>query len=111
MSAICSKRICRKYCNFRYWTCKVNKTATFKKIFKTIESNESVAYSSLPEDTIAEKIYKLRMIKGCTQREFAKICSIGYSSLCKYELGFNPSIKNLNKISSKFNIDIGYFLK
>lgn len=49
------------------------------------------------------------MIKGCTQREFAKMCSIGYSSLCKYELGFNPSIKNLNKISNAFNIDIGYF--
>ncbi|UJA30833.1 helix-turn-helix domain-containing protein [Clostridium sporogenes] len=111
MSAICSKGICRKYCNFRHWTCKVNKTATFKKIFKTIETNESVAYSNLPEDTIAEKIYKLRMIKGCTQREFAKMCSIGYSSLCKYELGFNPSIKNLNKISNTFNIDIGYFLK
>ncbi|EKS4344877.1 helix-turn-helix transcriptional regulator [Clostridium botulinum] len=103
--------MCRKYCHSRYWTCKVNKTATFKKIFKTIETNESVAYSNLPEDTIAEKIYKLRMIKGCTQREFAKMCSIGYSSLCKYELGFNPSIKNLNKISNTFNIDIGYFLK
>lgn len=89
----------------------MNITATFKKVFKTIETNESVVYCSLPEDTIAEKIYKLRMIKGCTQREFAKMCLIGYSSLCKYEIGFNPSIKNLKKISSAFDIDINYFLK
>ncbi|WP_162483117.1 helix-turn-helix domain-containing protein [Clostridium botulinum] len=105
------KFVKKKYSTHKYWPFKVNINATFKKIFKTIETNESVAYSRLPEDTIAEKIYKLRMIKGCTQREFAKMCSIGYSSLCKYELGFNPSIKNLNKISNAFNIDIGYFLK
>ena len=85
--------------------------ATFRKVFKTLETNESVAYASLPENTIAEKLYKLRTIKGYTQREFAKICSIGYSSLCKYELGCNPNIKNLKKISNALNINVDYFLK
>ena len=84
--------------------CKVNKNATFKEVFKTMESGSLVCYSSLPERTSAQKIYKLRMLNGYTQREFANVCSIGYSSLCKYELGFNPSLKNFKKICRTFNI-------
>lgn len=89
----------------------MNKTATFKNIFKPIESTRAIAFSNLPEYTIAQKIYKLRMIHGFTQREFAKVSSIGYSSLCKYEIGYKPSVNNLEKISKTFNIDINYFLK
>lgn len=89
--------------------CKVNETTIFKEVFKTIKSDNSLAYATLPEETIAQKLYKLRMLNGYTQREFAKVCSIGYSSVCKYETGFKPSNDNLNKICSTFNIDINYF--
>lgn len=90
--------------------CKVNKNATlFKKIFTPIDTDEIIAFSDLPQDTIAQKIYKLRMINNCTQREFSKKCNIGYSSLCKYELGSNPSNENLGKICEALNIDFKYF--
>lgn len=89
----------------------MNKTATYKEVFKTLETNECLAYSKLPENTLAQKIYKLRMVKGYTQREFAKACNIGYSSLCKYELGSPPSGKNLSKIFKTFNIDIDIIKK
>lgn len=92
-------------------TCSMNKTATFKTIFETFEISTYTLYSNLPENTIAQKIYKLRSINGYTQRQFADKCSIGYSSLCKYETGSNPSIKNLKKICDKFDLDINYFYK
>jgi len=91
--------------------CKVNKTATFKKVFKLLESDHSIAYSTLPEKSISEKIYKLRMVNGYTQRSFAKECNIGYSSLCKYESGSKPNDENLKKICKRFNKDITYFKK
>lgn len=89
--------------------CYVNRTATYKEIFQPIESNGAIVYSHLPEHTIAEKIYKIRMIKGSTQYEFAKMCGIGYSSLCKYEIGFKPSLKNLKKICEALDINMNYF--
>ena len=91
--------------------CYVNKTATFKKIFEPIESTGAIAYATLSEDTIAHKIYKLRMLQGFTQRQFAQMCNIGYSSLCRYEIGYKPNLKNLRKICESLNIHINYFLK
>jgi len=89
----------------------MNKTATYRNVFKDIENSTSTIYYTLPERTIAQKIYKLRMIKGYTQREFAKVCSIGYSSLCKYEIGLSkPNSINLEKICQTFNMSIDYFL-
>ncbi|MFL0198440.1 helix-turn-helix domain-containing protein [Clostridium sp. WILCCON 0269] len=89
----------------------MNKTATYKNVFKDIENSTSTIYYTLPERTIAQKIYKLRMIKRYTQHEFAKACSIGYSSLCKYEIGLSkPNRINLEKICKTFNIPLKYFL-
>lgn len=89
--------------------CKVFKTATFKKVFTPIISNGSLLYSDLPEKTVTQKIYKLRKLSGLTQREFAAVCCIGYSSVCKYELGSKPSSKNLKKICIAFNLKSKYF--
>lgn len=84
-------------------------SATFKDIFKPLESDRNLSYSGLPEETTAQKIYKLRMVSGYTQREFAKVCSIGYSSVCKYETGWKPSNTNLKKICSVFKLNLDYF--
>lgn len=67
--------------------------------------------SLLPETTIAQKIYKLRINGNYTRRNFAAKCNVGYSSICKYEIGLStPSEKNIYKISKALNIDINYFL-
>lgn len=75
----------------------------FREIFNIVDSGGSLVYGSLPDNTLSEKIYKYRMVHGYTQKEFAKLCSIGYSSLCKYELGARPSAENLKKIYDIFN--------
>jgi DNA-binding XRE family transcriptional regulator len=90
--------------------CKVNKTAIYKDVFKTQASDCSLIYSTLPEGTILEKLIKLRMLNGYTQREFAHLCSVGYSSICKYEIGYNPNVNNLKKICNAFNIKLEYFI-
>ncbi|ADL52041.1 helix-turn-helix domain-containing protein [Clostridium cellulovorans] len=87
----------------------MNKTATFIEVFETIETGSSAVYEDLPENTFAEKIFKLRMLHGLTQRQFAARCGIGYSSVCKYELGYTPSSYNLEKIIDALNLDINYF--
>lgn len=86
----------------------MNKTATFKKIFKPIENETSILFRELPENTVAEKIRKLRLMEGLTQRQFAKKCDIGYSSLCKYETGHNINLSNIRKICDTFKLDYTY---
>ncbi len=66
-------------------------------------------YSSLPENTLAEKIYKLRKIKGLSQKQFAKVTGVGYSCIPKYESGnFKASKENLQKICITFNLSKDY---
>ena len=76
-----------------------------------MEINGSILNSLLPEITIAQKIYKLRVNGNYTRRKFAAICDIGYSSICKYEIGLStPNEKNIHKISKALNIDLNYFV-
>ena len=85
-----------------------NKNTTFQKVFEPIENSQSNIYYSLPENSLKDKIYKLRMINGLTQKQFAEITNIGYSSLCKYEIGYPVSNKNKIKISNYFNLPKNY---
>lgn len=89
----------------------MNNSATFKEVFKDIENSSNIVYIDLPESTLAEKIYKLRMLHGLTQKEFALNTNIGYSTVCKYETGFNSSENNLMKICNYFHLNIDYFEK
>lgn len=89
---------------------KVYNTAIYKEVFNNLESDNSLAYAALPEDTFAQKIYKLRMKYGYTQHQFANICSVGYSSICKYETGYKPAKSNLLKICTALNISMSYFI-
>ena len=66
--------------------------------------------SQLPEETLEEKIYKLRKLSGLIQKQFAIKCNIGYSTLCRYETGCNASKDNLIKICTALNIDNSYLL-
>lgn len=89
-------------------TCKVIKTATFKKVFETIENTKD--YSTLPETTLQEKVYKLRVMHNLTQKEFAMITGVAYSCICKYEIGYNANKINLKKICNAFNLPYDYFV-
>ena len=86
-----------------------NKKTTYKEIFKTFENTQSNIYYNLPEDSLKDKIYKLRVTNGLTQKEFAIKTGVGYSSICKYESGYNISIQNKEKICKSFNIPLEYF--
>ena len=87
--------------------CKVYKTATFKNIFNDIVNKAD--YSNLPENSIKEKIYKLRKINNLTLKEFSKLTNVPYSCICKYSLGYNASSKNLLKIIKTFDLPKTYF--
>lgn len=86
-----------------------NKNTTYKEIFKTIENTQSNIYYNLPETTLKDKIYKLRVINGLTQKEFAIKTGVSYSAICRYEAGYNISSKNKEKICKSLNISLDYF--
>lgn len=86
-----------------------NQNTTYKNVFKPFENIQSNIYSNLPEDTLKDKLYKLRIINGLTQKEFSIKTGVGYSSICKYESGWNISRRNKEKICSSFNIPQDYF--
>ncbi|MGG7143185.1 helix-turn-helix domain-containing protein [Clostridium nigeriense] len=85
-----------------------NKNTIYKEIFKTIENTQSNIYYNLPERTLKDKIYKLRVSNGLTQKEFATKTGVSYSSICKYETGYNISSRNKEKICTTFNISLDY---
>lgn len=86
-----------------------NKNTTYKEIFKIFENTQSNIYDTLPEDSLKDKIYKLRVNNGLTQREFAIKTGVGYSSICKYESGQNISTQNKEKICKALNLPLDYF--
>jgi DNA invertase Pin-like site-specific DNA recombinase/DNA-binding transcriptional regulator YiaG len=90
--------------------CKVNKTTTFKKVFEPLKLLISDTYYDLPETNYSEKIYKLRIINNLSRHEFAKMCDIGYTSICLYETGTRkPNNINLAKIREVFRLNKNYF--
>lgn len=86
-----------------------NKKTTYKEIFKIFENTQSSIYYNLPEDSLKDKIYKVRMIHGLTQRQLAVKTGVSYSCICKYESGRNMSKENKEKICNAFNIPLEYF--
>ncbi|NMF04599.1 helix-turn-helix transcriptional regulator [Clostridium beijerinckii] len=84
----------------------MNKTATFKSVFKDTENQASTLYTTLPETNNAQKIYKLRKMSGLSQKQFAQKIGIGYSSLCKYEIGYKISESNKKKICDYFDLQL-----
>ena len=82
----------------------MNRNATFKNIFSDTYITDTL-YEELPEITFAERIYKIRKSYGLTQRQFAKKCGIGYTSLCKYETGYKACDKNIIKICEACGIN------
>lgn len=86
----------------------MNINATFESVFSDTYVTDTM-YEKLPETTFAEKIYKIRKSCGLTQKQFAKKCGIGYSSLCKYETGYKASEENIAKICEACKIKVDYF--
>ena len=81
---------------------------TFRKILenKEIRLLHSV-YGNLPEDNIAEKIYKLRKMHGLNLREFADRVSRHPTSIIGWEEGKKiPMEASIEKICSVFELDI-----
>jgi len=60
------------------------------------------------EDTIGQRIKKLRIERDYTQERFAQIAGISYASLVKIENDAvkNPSIKTVKKIAVALNVTV-----
>lgn len=90
-------------------SCPTYESATFKRIFKksTIIYNE---FYELPEDTIADKIKKLRAIHKISQKELAKRIGRSEATITQWEIGrCNPNTTAQNTIIKLFNLNNNYF--
>ncbi len=89
---------------------KVYKTATFNKVFSDLENSVSDQYLNLTEDTVPQKLYKLRMLNGLNKYKFSQFVGIGYTSIMRYEKYMLPiSEVNKTKICNAFNLPSNYF--
>ena len=89
----------------------MNRTATLRKMLigKEIGILDS-CYSSLPEGSFAEKIYKFRMLNGLSREAFAKQIKVHFTAVQSWECGICvPRKKNLKKICDTFGLDASYF--
>ena len=90
-------------------SCPTYESATFKKIFKkyTIIYNE---FYELPEDTIADKIKKLRAIHKLSQKELAERIGRSEATITQWEIGrCKPNTTAQNIIIKLFNLNNNYF--
>ena len=61
--------------------------------------------------TFGERVKKIRLEKGLTQKELAEKCKIDPANLRKYESGRqNPKIETIEKISKVLQVSIQYLL-
>lgn len=66
-----------------------------------------------PEESIGQKIRKLRLAKDFTQEALARKADIPYTTLVKIESDAvkNPSIDTVTKIAAGLEISIDYLIK
>lgn len=61
---------------------------------------------------IAEKIQEIRREKNLSQKEFATMINVGYTTLQSYEYGkTSPTVEKIQEIADIFSIPMGYFLE
>lgn len=65
-----------------------------------------------PEDTLGDKIRKIRNMKGYTAKELSKLCGISENSIYCYESDTAiPGKSTLKKIAKSLDVKIGYLKK
>jgi DNA-binding transcriptional regulator YiaG len=84
-------------------------------ILKSILQNQEVRlfeslHGNLPEDTLPEKIFKLRKTHGLSYANFGTRIKRRASSVRGWEKGFEtPSQKSIEKICDAFGLDVNSF--
>lgn len=83
----------------------------FGQVFGSCEFNlNEVLSNNIPNDTIANKLKKLRIGNDITQLEFAKSINKGFGTITKWEQGLTiPSQDTLNRIKNIYNLPEIYF--
>lgn len=89
----------------------MNSVATFKEIFTPININlYNEQYKNLPENTIAEKLIKLRKINNLTRKDFAKLTNFHITTVQQWEvLNIIPKPSSIKVICDFYNISLKYF--
>ena len=68
------------------------------------------SYTNKPNDTINEKIYKLRKRHKLSRNKFADMLGVTVATINNWERkGFMPYQKNIKKICTVFSVDMEYF--
>ena len=67
-------------------------------------------YKDLPEETLSQKLIKLRKIKNLEREELAKILNIHFDTLENWELqGKYPKPENVLKLCEFYKLPLEYF--
>lgn len=91
--------------------CKVITSDTFKEVFSPLIFNINKALAStIHDNTIGDKIRKLRVSLGLTQLQFAREIHRGFGTVTKWEQNLAvPRLNMLNEIINIYKLDKDYF--
>lgn len=85
----------------------MNKKTTINNI---LSNKELSIIDILPNETIGDKIKRLRISTGLNYNDFAKKARVGTMTIYRWETGVRiPNDIYLNKIIKNFNLDNDYF--
>ncbi|MBB6622584.1 helix-turn-helix transcriptional regulator [Clostridium gasigenes] len=89
----------------------MNQSAIFKETFSYTTINiYYLLYKNLPENTIAEKIIKIRKIRNLERDEFANVINHNLSTVQHWEVkNVPPTPGSILDICNIFNLELNYF--
>jgi len=86
------------------WECNKTGIVLYEKL------NTEYKYEDYPEDTLGEKIRKLRNIRGLTAEELGNLCDCSGNTIYAYESGTAiPHYSIMKKMIKALEVDVEYF--
>ena len=90
-------------------TCIYERT-TFRKIIESHTYNLNYSLYDISANSIGDKIKKVRLINGLTQKDFGKSINKALTTIANYESNLkNPPKETLDSIISIYQLDKKYF--
>lgn len=92
-------------------TCTSHQLATLRELLPRVNLHiYQELYKDLPEETIAEKVIKLRCMHNLEREELARILNFHVDTLESWELcNVIPKPESIKKLCEYFNVYINYF--
>ena len=75
-------------------TCKGSCTNSFSILFKIDTNYLELLYGDLPENTLAQKLKKFKLLRGLTQHQLATLTGVSRAMINEIEAGYRKNVSS-----------------